>query len=390
MTLGAWRRAARRARAKVWVSLPTSRWLMVDLLCGCRYSIGSSMVMMWKALSLVDLVDDGGEGRGLAGAGGAGDEHDAVALVGDLVELGRDAELLDRRHAVGDDAQDDRIGPALREHVDAEARALGQAVREVGGARLDQLVREVALARQQAHRDELGVVRQQPLEPGVGDRLQLPVELDLGRTADREVEVGDARGVVEHRLEQRVEFEIGHCASEEGDHTVSFLPRGGAVLEDVDLDRSLSKAEYQRVFPDLQERLRRLQYALLEAEIPTVVVFEGWDASGKGTIIQRLTERLDPRAFRVHPGAPPSELEQRYHFLLAPSAPAPRGRPHGPVRPLLVRPRPGGPGGEVGQAQGLVARPTRRSTSSSAGSPTTARSWSSSGSTSRRRSSAAA
>jgi polyphosphate kinase 2 (PPK2 family) len=87
------------------------------------------------------------------------------------------------------------------------------------------------------------------------------------------------------------------------------------VLEEVDLGRSLSKAEYQRVFPDLQERLRRLQYELLEAEIPTVVVFEGWDASGKGTIIQRLTERLDPRAFRVHPGSPPSELEQRYHFL---------------------------------------------------------------------------
>jgi polyphosphate kinase 2 (PPK2 family) len=87
------------------------------------------------------------------------------------------------------------------------------------------------------------------------------------------------------------------------------------VLEEVDLDRSLSRAEYQRVFPDLQERLRQLQYALLEAEIPTVVVFEGWDASGKGTIIQRLTERLDPRAFRVHPGAPPSELELRYHFL---------------------------------------------------------------------------
>jgi polyphosphate kinase 2 (PPK2 family) len=87
------------------------------------------------------------------------------------------------------------------------------------------------------------------------------------------------------------------------------------VLEEVDLDRSLSKAEYQRVFPNLQERLRQLQYELLEAEIPTVVVFEGWDASGKGTIIQRLTQRLDPRAFRVHPGAPPSELEQRYHFL---------------------------------------------------------------------------
>lgn len=87
------------------------------------------------------------------------------------------------------------------------------------------------------------------------------------------------------------------------------------MLEEADLDRSLAKAEYRRVFPDLQERLRLLQYELLDAEIPTVVVFEGWDASGKGTVIQRLTRRLDPRAFRVHPGAPPSELEQRYHFL---------------------------------------------------------------------------
>jgi polyphosphate kinase 2 (PPK2 family) len=87
------------------------------------------------------------------------------------------------------------------------------------------------------------------------------------------------------------------------------------VLEAVDLTRSLSKTRYQRVFPPLQERLRQLQYQLLEAEIPTIIVLEGWDASGKGSIIGRLMERLDPRAFRAHAGAPPSELERRYHWL---------------------------------------------------------------------------
>ena len=46
--------------------------------------------------------------------------------------------------------------------------------------------------------------------------------------------------------------------------------------------------------------------------IVPVIAIDGPSASGKGTIIQRLTERLDPRAFRVHPGAPPSELEQRF------------------------------------------------------------------------------
>jgi polyphosphate kinase 2 (PPK2 family) len=87
------------------------------------------------------------------------------------------------------------------------------------------------------------------------------------------------------------------------------------VLDQVDLSLQLTKSRCQELFPPLQERLRALQYRLLEAEIPTVIVFEGWDAAGKGTTIQRLTERLDPRAFRAWPGAPPSELERRYHFL---------------------------------------------------------------------------
>ena len=87
------------------------------------------------------------------------------------------------------------------------------------------------------------------------------------------------------------------------------------MLEAVDLDRELARAEYQRTFPALQERLRRLQYALLEAEVPTVVLLEGWDAAGKSSVLQRLTEKLDPRAFRAWPGSPPSELEQRYHWL---------------------------------------------------------------------------
>ena len=87
------------------------------------------------------------------------------------------------------------------------------------------------------------------------------------------------------------------------------------MLEAVDLSRKLSRTDYERELPALQERLRQLQYALKEAEVPTVVLFEGWDAAGKGSMIQRLTEKLDPRAFRAWPGSPPSELEQRYHWL---------------------------------------------------------------------------
>ena len=87
------------------------------------------------------------------------------------------------------------------------------------------------------------------------------------------------------------------------------------MLEVADLKRELDKAQYRRVFPQLQERLRKLQYEARDAEIPTVIALEGWDGSGRGNIIKHLVARLDPRLFRVYPGMAPNDLEQRFHFL---------------------------------------------------------------------------
>ncbi len=87
------------------------------------------------------------------------------------------------------------------------------------------------------------------------------------------------------------------------------------MLETLDLKTSISKAQYAKEMPELQEKLRKLQYAAKEAEVPVVICLEGWDTAGKGQIVKKLTEKLDPRLFRVHPGTPPSPLEQRHHFL---------------------------------------------------------------------------
>ncbi len=87
------------------------------------------------------------------------------------------------------------------------------------------------------------------------------------------------------------------------------------MLETLDLKTSISKAQYAKEMPELQEKLRKLQYAAKEAEVPVVICLEGWDTAGKGQIVKKLTEKLDPRLFRVHPGTSPSPLEQRYHFL---------------------------------------------------------------------------
>ena len=73
------------------------------------------------------------------------------------------------------------------------------------------------------------------------------------------------------------------------------------MLEKVDLDTSLGKKEYKQLMPGLRNRLYALQKASWDAKIPVVIIFEGWDAAGKGTSIRTLTARLDPRGFKLYP-----------------------------------------------------------------------------------------
>jgi polyphosphate kinase 2 (PPK2 family) len=87
------------------------------------------------------------------------------------------------------------------------------------------------------------------------------------------------------------------------------------MLETVDLSLELSKEEHKKLAPPLRERLRLLQYQCKDAEIPIVIVFEGWDASGKGLVISRLLERIDPRGFTVYPARPPTPEEEAMPFL---------------------------------------------------------------------------
>jgi AMP-polyphosphate phosphotransferase len=65
----------------------------------------------------------------------------------------------------------------------------------------------------------------------------------------------------------------------------------------------------------LQERLARIQVAHIVHRQRAIIVLEGWDAAGKGGIIQRLTARWDPRSFDVHPVAAPTDEEKDRHFL---------------------------------------------------------------------------
>ena len=87
------------------------------------------------------------------------------------------------------------------------------------------------------------------------------------------------------------------------------------MLEKVDLSLAVSKVAYKRRIAQLQERLYDLVHAAFQRQIPSMIVFEGWAAAGKGGTINVLTERLDPRGMRVVPISPPRSSEMRYPWM---------------------------------------------------------------------------
>src|SRR5919107_3306079 len=92
-------------------------------------------------------------------------------------------------------------------------------------------------------------------------------------------------------------------------------------LDEVDLSQKLGRKEYETRLAAAQDRLEalRLQLGGLIGDgrlgPPVLILFEGWDASGKGGAIKRLVANLDHRHVRVAGVSAPTADEKRHHFL---------------------------------------------------------------------------
>ena len=73
--------------------------------------------------------------------------------------------------------------------------------------------------------------------------------------------------------------------------------------------------DYGDALSDLQKRLQHAQYAHIVHRKAAIIVFEGWDAAGKGGVIRRMVSGWDPRHFNVWPIAAPSDEAKARHFL---------------------------------------------------------------------------
>ena len=82
------------------------------------------------------------------------------------------------------------------------------------------------------------------------------------------------------------------------------------MLETVDLKARLTKSQYADALKGLNIQLAQHQRDAREAGLPTLIVFEGWDAAGKGSILSRLLQSLDPRWFAVNNVGSPNDQEK--------------------------------------------------------------------------------
>jgi AMP-polyphosphate phosphotransferase len=87
------------------------------------------------------------------------------------------------------------------------------------------------------------------------------------------------------------------------------------MLEQVDLKRALTREAYALQLTRRQIQLRELGWQVYLQKRPVVIVYEGWDAAGKGGSIKRLTEKLDPRGYVVYPISAPAGEDKTHHYL---------------------------------------------------------------------------
>jgi polyphosphate kinase 2 (PPK2 family) len=114
--------------------------------------------------------------------------------------------------------------------------------------------------------------------------------------------------------------------------------------------------KYKHALAKIQKRLSHIHYAHIVHKRRAIIAFEGWDAAGKGGIIQRLTAEWDPRYFEVWPIPAPTPEELAHHFLWRFWRRLPGPAQYRDLRPHLVRPRAGRAGRGFRQRGRVEAR----------------------------------
>lgn len=113
-------------------------------------------------------------------------------------------------------------------------------------------------------------------------------------------------------LLEQMQHAIGEKQPREETSTFEYADQR---LFHIDLDKKFTESRYDKLLKKYKARLAELHWRAAEQKRSTVLMFEGWDAAGKGGAIRRLTSAMDARLYRVIPIAAPTDEEKAHHYL---------------------------------------------------------------------------
>lgn len=129
------------------------------------------------------------------------------------------------------------------------------------------------------------------------------------------INVGDFKSTVV-KISDFLEMRLSNILRTPRKHeTFQILEAYVNPRDNVDFSKSLSKDDYKEKLDKYQRKLAELQIKLAKSGRSMTLVFEGWDAAGKGGIIKRITQALNPRGYKTFPTAAPDEVEKSHTFL---------------------------------------------------------------------------
>jgi polyphosphate kinase 2 (PPK2 family) len=150
----------------------------------------------------------------------------------------------------------------------------------------------------------------------VGGALLEAVRRGLGEEDRKSPESSDPRGNGGETNEEAEDpgIDYGAASSTLGESAESG-PSTTTILSTLDMDKSLSKGGYRAGLNRLQGRLNELSRAARKKPLSLILVFEGWDAAGKGGAIRRVVRAMDARMYEVIAVGAPTEEERVHHYL---------------------------------------------------------------------------
>ena len=152
-----------------------------------------------------------------------------------------------------------------------------------------------------------GEVREAPID-GKKDSGGVAEDAELGVACDASQDAAD-------QVRMRAEREAA-CQSEAAPRESRFpIVADCPNLDEIDHTLIVEPVAYKAELKAEQRRLNRLEMEMYQRRIPLMIMYEGWDAAGKGGNIKRVAQALDARSYTIFPSPAPTKPELMHPHL---------------------------------------------------------------------------